>query len=77
MARTSVPEVEKAAQIYGVRHFRYPIDVVHHENKLEDKGLFERVSDRMTCRHCKTFQDGEHIEEHHNNRSGQLGLFDG
>lgn len=75
MARTSIPKVRDAGYVYGVRHFRYPIDVVNHENKLEDRGLFERAGDRMTCRHCKTFQESAHIEDHHANRAAQGELF--
>ena len=70
--RTTIPEVANASRIYGVRHFRYPIDVVNHENGLEENGLFERVSDRMTCRHCKRFQPGKHIGEHHEQKSMTL-----
>jgi len=75
MARSSIPEVNRAGDIYGVKHFRHPVDVVHHENRLEDKGMFERVGDRMTCRHCNTFQDGAHIEDHHAKREAQGTLF--
>jgi len=71
-----IPEVENAKRIYSVKHFRYPIDVVNHENKLEDKGHYVSVRDRQTCRHCKQFKDPEHIENHHNNRSNVMSLFD-
>jgi hypothetical protein len=72
--RTSIKEVFEASRIYGVRHFRWPIDVVNHENKLEENGMFGSVSDRMTCRHCKKFQPSAHINEHNNQKS--MTLFD-
>jgi hypothetical protein len=75
MSRSSIPEVREAARIYKVPHFRYPIDVVNHENRLEDKGWFENAGDRMTCRHCKTFHTSDHIEDHHANRANQGELF--
>ena len=70
--RTSIRQVADAANIYGVKHFRFPIDVVNHENKLEDAGQFEEVHHRMTCRHCKRFQDPKHIADHHEQQSMTL-----
>jgi hypothetical protein len=70
--RTTIPEVANASRIYGARHFRYPIDVVNHENGLEDAGLIERPTDRMTCRHCKRFQPAKHIGDHHEEKSMML-----
>ena len=70
--RTSIPAVANAGRVYGVRHFRYPIDVVNHENALEDTGQFEEVHHRLTCRLCKRFQPPKHIIDHHEQRSMDL-----
>ena len=69
-------EVANAKEIYGVRHFKHPIDVVNHENTLEDGGNYGSVRDRMTCRHCKRFAPPTHIEKHHADRSNVMTLFD-
>lgn len=54
-----IHQVVQAQGVYGAR-FRYPIDVVNHENRLEDKGLLPR-DDRMTCRGCNRFANRDHI----------------
>jgi hypothetical protein len=70
MAKPRIPDVAAATNMYAVRHFRFPIDVVNHENKL---GVPPDA--RMTCGQCKRFETPSHITEHHGNRSGQLSLF--
>lgn len=76
MAIPYIKEVDNAKNIYGVRHFKYPIDVVNHENALEDKGNYGTVGDRQTCRHCKKFAPPTHIEKHHSDRANVMTLFD-
>jgi len=71
-SRTNIKEVANAATAYGVRHFRYPIDVVNHENALEDSGMIEQVHHRMTCRPCKRFQNPQHIIDHNERNSMPL-----
>lgn len=76
-ARTRIKDVQNAADRYGIKHFRYPIDVVNYENALEDKPVMQFGPEhRMTCRHCNTFQQSDHIKEHHENRSRQGTLFE-
>jgi len=72
MAKTPnpIPGVTSARAIYGSRTFRFPIDVVNHENKM---GI--EPSARMTCEHCKTFKDPQHIADHVANRGNQGKLF--
>ena len=65
-----IPGVDTAKSIYGVRHFRFPIDVVNHENRL---GVDPQA--RMTCGQCKKFETQDHIVDHHANRAGQGELF--
>lgn len=67
----NIPGINEAKYIYGIRHFRYPIDVVNHENKV---GVPDDA--RMTCMHCKNFAHPSHIVEHHGNRSRQGTLFE-
>lgn len=70
MALPRIKQVEDAKRIYGVRHFRYPIDVVNHENKLNVP-----PDARMTCGQCKVFEAPDHIVDHHANRAAQGTLF--
>lgn len=66
-----------AKSIYKVRWFKYPIDVVNHENGLQNKGLLE-VKDRMTCGRCKRFETRDHISQHETGpkpRPNMQGLF--
>ena len=67
MSRSLIPEVQRAASVYRVKHFRFPIDVVNYENKTNVP-----AEARQTCGQCKTFQPQDHIVDHHGNRSGQL-----
>jgi hypothetical protein len=76
-SRTNIKEVAQAALTYGVRHFRFPIDVVNHENALEDSGMIEEPHHRMTCRSCKRFQPPKHIIEHNERLSETLFPEDG
>jgi hypothetical protein len=71
-----IPEVENAKETYGIRHFRYPIDVVNHENALQSNPIMQfEPEHRLTCGHCKKFSDKDHIVEHHTARDAQGKLF--
>jgi hypothetical protein len=65
-----ITDVDRAAGIYKVKHFRYPIDVVNYENKVKVP-----ADARLTCSNCKRFEASDHINEHHTNKEGQLELF--
>lgn len=65
-----IPQVEEAKYIYKVRHFKYPIDVVNHENALEVPH-----EARMTCGYCKKFAEPSHTVAHHESRTNQGTLF--
>lgn len=65
-----INDVRRAADIYKVRHFRFPVDVVNYENKTKVP-----AEARMTCANCKTFQPSDHIIGHKANVENQLELF--
>ena len=65
-----IKEVENAKRLYGVRHFKYPVDVATHEDRISVPN-----EARSTCGYCKTFKDPQHITDHHNNRANVMTLF--
>jgi hypothetical protein len=65
MAKRSIKGIDNAKDIYGIKWAKHPIDIVHHENKLNVP-----VDARMTCGHCKRFETPDHIVDHDENRSG-------
>lgn len=66
-----IKEIENAKRLYGVRHFKYPVDVATYEDKVSVPH-----EARSTCGYCKTFKDPQHITDHHTNRTNQGTLFD-
>jgi hypothetical protein len=72
-----IGDVLKAKGIYGCRWFKFPIDVVNHENGLENRGLLTPDA-RLTCGSCKRFETPEHITQHKTGpkpRPNMQGLF--
>jgi len=71
MAIPYIKEIETAKRLYGVRHFKYPVDVSTYEDKTSVPN-----EARSTCGYCKTFKEPKHIMDHHNNRANVMSLFD-
>jgi len=69
MARSAIPEVLQAGYLYGVKHFRYPVDVSHYEDKT---GV--PADARLTCGHCKSFRPSAHTVEHHSQMETKMKL---
>jgi hypothetical protein len=71
MAIPYIKEIENAKRLYGVRHFKYPVDVATYEDKVNVPH-----EARSTCGYCKKFAEPQHITDHHNNRTNVMSLFD-
>jgi hypothetical protein len=71
MTTPYIKEIEGAKRLYGIRHFKYPVDVATYEDKTNVPH-----EARSTCGYCKTFKDPGHIVDHHNNRTNVMSLFD-